>query len=124
MKAMSVLVAKCIGVLGLASAALVLVHPVNLAGLEYSWKSASLLLALAGKPVSLHMAGVGTLLMYLISLSIHFEKNIVLAISACTLCTGLVGTARLYLQVHGRASVLTGWLIGLVSQLILVRFWF
>ena len=46
MKAMSVLVAKCIGVLGLASAALVLVHPVNLAGLEYSWKSASLLLAL------------------------------------------------------------------------------
>lgn len=85
---------------------------------------ACLLLALAGKPISLHMVGIGTLLMYLITLSIHFEKNIVLAISACTLCTGLVGTARLYLQVHGRASVLTGWLIGLVSQLILVRFWF
>lgn len=84
---------------------------------------ACLLVALAGKMVSLHMAGMGSLLVFMIGLSIHFEKNIVVAISLCTLCTGLVASARLYLRAHGRAAVLTGWLIGLVSQLLLLRFW-
>ncbi len=84
---------------------------------------ACLMLALAGKPISLHLVGIGTLLMFLVALSIHFEKNIVLAISACTLCTGIVASARLYLLSHGRAALLAGWLVGLVSQLLLVRFW-
>lgn len=82
-----------------------------------------LLLALSGRVVSLHMAGIGSLLMFLVALSLHFEKNIVGAISLCTLATGFVATARLYLKAYGRASVLTGWLIGLLSQLLLVRFW-
>lgn len=82
-----------------------------------------LLLALMGKVVSLHMVGIGTLLMFIVVLSFHFEKNIIAAISLCTLCTGLLASARLYLNRHGRAAVLTGWLIGLVSQLILIRFW-
>lgn len=83
-----------------------------------------LLLALLGKVVSIHMAGIGTLLMFIVNLSFHFEKNIVVAISLCTLGTGLLASARLYLNRHGRAAVLTGWLIGLISQLILIRFWF
>ncbi|MGB5404070.1 hypothetical protein [Robiginitalea sp.] len=82
-----------------------------------------LLLALMGKMVSIHMVGIGTLLMFIVVLSFHFEKNIIAAISLCTLCTGLLASARLYLNRHGRAAVLTGWLIGLVSQLILIRFW-
>lgn len=82
-----------------------------------------LLLALMGKVVSIHMVGIGTLLMFIVVLSFHFEKNIIAAISLCTLCTGLLASARLYLNRHGRAAVLTGWLIGLVSQLILIRFW-
>lgn len=84
---------------------------------------ACLFLALFGKVVSLHMVGMGCLLMFLICLSIHFEKNIIVAISACTFISGLVGTARLYLRGHGRAAVLAGWLSGLVAQLLLVRFW-
>lgn len=83
-----------------------------------------LLLALMGKVVSLHMVGIGTLLMFIVNLSFHFERNIVVAISLCTLGTGLLASARLFLNRHGRAAVLTGWLIGLVSQLILIRFWF
>ncbi len=85
--------------------------------------TACLILALFGKVISLHMVGMGSLLMFLIALSIHYEKNIIVAISACTLCTGLVGSARLYLRAHGRAAVLTGWLVGLISQLLLLRFW-
>ena len=85
---------------------------------------ACLMLALLGKIVSLHMVGIGSLLMFLVALSIHFEKNIVLAISLCTLCSGVIGTARLYLRAHGRGAVLAGWVIGLVSQLIVLKFWF
>jgi hypothetical protein len=82
-----------------------------------------LLLALVGKVVSLHMVGVGSLLMFMVALSIHFEKNIVVAISLCTLTCGLLASARLFLNLHGRAVLLTGWLIGLVSQIILLQFW-
>lgn len=82
-----------------------------------------LLLALLGKVVSLHMVGIGTLLMFIVILSFHFEKNIIAAISLCTLGTGLLASSRLYLNRHGRGAVLTGWLIGLVSQIILIRFW-
>lgn len=82
-----------------------------------------LLVALTGKVVSLHMAGIGSLLMFFIALSFHFEKNIVGAISLCTFACGLLASARLFLNLQGRAAVLTGWLVGMVSQLILVRFW-
>lgn len=85
--------------------------------------AACLLLALVRKIVSLHMVGMGSLLAFMVALSIHFEKNIIVAISLCTLGCGLVAMARLYLKVHGRAGVLTGLLIGLVSQLLLIRFW-
>jgi hypothetical protein len=86
--------------------------------------TSSLLLALLGKVVSLHMVGIGSLLMFMVNLSFHFEKNIVVAISLCTLATGLLASARLFLNLHGRAAILTGWLIGLVSQLLLIKFWF
>ena len=85
--------------------------------------AACIVLALLRKIVSLHMVGMGSLLAFMVALSIHFEKNIIVAISICTLGCGLVAMARLYLKVHGRAGVLTGLLIGLVSQLLLIRFW-
>ena len=83
----------------------------------------SLMIALLGKIISLHMAGLGSLLGFMVLLSLHFEKNIVVAISLCTLCCGLVAMARLYLRAHGRASILAGLLIGLFSQLFLIQFW-
>ncbi len=82
-----------------------------------------LMIALVGRIVSLHMAGIGSLLAFMVLLSLHFEKNIVVAISLCVLCTGLIAMARLYLRAHGRASIIAGLLIGLLSQLLLVRFW-
>lgn len=72
---------------------------------------------------SLHMMGMGTLLMFLIGLSIHFEINITIAISAITLATGLVATSRLYFKAHGRSEVLIGFLVGLISQLLTFKFW-
>ncbi|MEX0291704.1 MAG: hypothetical protein AB3N14_21560 [Flavobacteriaceae bacterium] len=72
---------------------------------------------------SLHLMGMGSLLMFLVCLSIHFEKNITLAISLCILASGLVASSRLYLKAHSRGEVVIGLLLGLVSQLLTIKFW-
>ena len=84
---------------------------------------ASLLLLFFKLKSSLHLMGMGSLLMFLIALSIHFEINITIAISLWILATGLVSTSRLYLNAHSRAEVLVGLLLGIVSQLLTVKFW-
>ncbi|HET8737100.1 MAG TPA: hypothetical protein VFM69_10920 [Pricia sp.] len=72
---------------------------------------------------SLHLMGMGGLFMFLIGLSIHFEQNITLAISLLTAATGLVASSRLYLKAHSKAELLIGFVVGLLSQLLLVKFW-
>ena len=84
---------------------------------------ASLLLLFLNFKNSLHMMGMGSFLMFLVNLSIHFEINIIIAISLFTLATGLVATARLYLDAHSKAEVVIGLLLGLTSQLLTVRGW-
>ncbi|NNF19839.1 MAG: hypothetical protein HKN61_08660 [Flavobacteriaceae bacterium] len=86
--------------------------------------TAACLLALILKVrCSLHMMGLGSLLMYLIALSIHFEINITIAISACTLICGLAATARIYLKAHNRAEIVIGFIIGFLSQLMTIKYW-
>ncbi len=84
---------------------------------------ASLLLLFFNFKSSLHVTGMASISMFLVCLSIHFEKNITLALSLFILATGLVATSRLYLKAHSRPEVLIGLLIGLLSQLLTVRFW-
>lgn len=72
---------------------------------------------------SIHMIGMGSILMYAISLSIHFEINITLAIGAITLITGLVASSRLFQKSHSKYEIFLGFLIGLVSQLMTLKFW-
>jgi len=72
---------------------------------------------------SLHMMGMGSLLMFLIALSFHFERNIVIAISFLLFASGMVATARLYMKAHSRAELMIGFLLGLVSQLLTLKFW-
>ena len=67
--------------------------------------------------------GVGSLLMYLINLSIHFEINLIIAISIFIFFTGAICTARLYLQAHTRIEIIIGLFVGILSQLLTVKFW-
>ncbi|MDF4221242.1 hypothetical protein PXC01_06565 [Maribacter sp. M208] len=84
---------------------------------------ACILLLFFNFKVSLHTVGVSGLLMYLINLSIHFEINLIIAISFFILATGSIITARLALKAHTGIEVIIGLLIGLLSQLLTVRFW-
>ncbi|WP_411030026.1 hypothetical protein [Spongiimicrobium sp. 3-5] len=91
-------------------------------GLIAATMSALLLLFLDFKS-SIHMMGIGSLLMFMVSLSIHFEINISLIISLLTLATGLIASSRIYLKAHNKYEVIIGFLIGSVSQLLTVKFW-
>lgn len=84
---------------------------------------ASLVLLFINFKSSMHLMGMGSIFMYLVSLSVHFEINITLALSVLILLTGLVATSRLYLKAHSKAELVIGFFIGLVSQLLTVKFW-
>ncbi len=84
---------------------------------------ASLVLLFINFKSSMHLMGMGSIFMYLVSLSVHFEINITLALSVLILLTGLVATSRLYLKAHSKAEIVIGFFIGLVSQLLTVKFW-
>ncbi|VAW10897.1 FIG00652495: hypothetical protein [hydrothermal vent metagenome] len=83
----------------------------------------SLLLLFFKFKSSMHLMGMGSLFMFLVCLSVHFEINIIIALSLFILATGVVASSRLYLNAHSRAEVLIGFLIGLVSQLLTIKFW-
>lgn len=85
--------------------------------------TASLILLFLNFKSSMHLMGMGSLLMFVISLSVHFEINISMAISTIILAIGIVATSRLYLKAHNRTEVLIGLIIGLASQLLTIRFW-
>ncbi|RDY58691.1 hypothetical protein [Flagellimonas nanhaiensis] len=84
---------------------------------------AALILLFLKVKTSMHLLGMGSILMYMIGLSIHFEKNITLAISLFILLTGLVATSRLYFKAHSKVELLIGFLVGVCSQLIILKYW-
>jgi membrane-associated phospholipid phosphatase len=83
----------------------------------------SLLLLFLNFKSSMHLMGMGSLFMFLVSLSVHFEINIIIALSLFILATGLVATSRLYLRAHQKSEVIFGFLIGFFSQLLTIKFW-
>lgn len=84
---------------------------------------AALILLFLKFKTSMHLLGMGSLLMFMIGLSIHFEINITLVISIFTLLTGLVASSRLYLKAHSKIELFIGFLIGFCSQLITLKYW-
>ncbi|NJB70997.1 membrane-associated phospholipid phosphatase [Saonia flava] len=84
---------------------------------------ASLLLLFFKFRSSMHLMGMASILMYVISLSIHFEINVTIAIAIITLITGLVATSRIYLNAHTKPEILVGFFLGLISQLLTIKFW-
>ncbi|THD69030.1 hypothetical protein E7Z59_01485 [Robertkochia marina] len=72
---------------------------------------------------SMHMMGISGLTTFLIGLSFHFEKNIVVALSLLVLSIGAVASARLYQRAHSTHEIVTGLFVGFVTQLITFGHW-
>lgn len=67
--------------------------------------------------------GMGSILIYMIGLSIHFEVNITFAIALFTLMTGLVATSRLFMNAHTKIELLLGFFMGAFAQLFVLKYW-
>ncbi len=83
----------------------------------------TLLLLFTRIKASIHLMGMGSILIYLVGLSIHFEINITFAIALFTLMTGLVATSRLFMKAHSKVELLIGFLVGFCSQLFVLKYW-
>ena len=72
---------------------------------------------------SLHMIGSAAVTMFTIALSIHFEINLILLITAMIIINGIVATSRLHYKAHSNIELILGFLIGIIPQLTLINLW-
>lgn len=71
---------------------------------------------------SMHVMGISGLTIFLILMSIYYQKNITFAISVFIFLIGAVASARLILKAHSQKEVIIGFLIGVLPQL--ASFWY
>jgi membrane-associated HD superfamily phosphohydrolase len=83
----------------------------------------ALVLVLFNFKVSLHQMGVAGITMFLIALSVHFNKNYLLEIGIFFLINGWVASSRLDTKSHTILELLTGFFIGLIPQIVMLNYW-
>tara|TARA_R110001592_G_scaffold82653_3_gene244737 strand:+ start:5393 stop:5998 length:606 start_codon:yes stop_codon:yes gene_type:complete len=84
---------------------------------------ACLFLAIMKFKTSIHMVSVAGLLMFFIALSIHFSININGTLAFMSILVGAIATSRLHLKAHNYIELLIGFFIGMIPQLILLKYW-
>lgn len=72
---------------------------------------------------SLHLLGMGSLLFFVIGISIHDQTNFLGSIAVLTFLTGLVASSRLEMKSHDFRELTIGFLIGIVPQISLYYLW-
>lgn len=81
------------------------------------------LLTFANFKVSLHMIGVCSLLMFVISLSLYLNTSILPLIALMIVILGNVASSRLFMKSHNTTELIAGSFIGFLSQVILWQFY-
>jgi len=72
---------------------------------------------------SMHVMGISGLTIFLILMSIYYQKNITFAISVFIFLTGAIASARLILRAHTPKEVILGLLAGSIPQLASFLYW-
>ena len=84
---------------------------------------ASTLIALAfsllNVKASLHMMGIGSLTIFILTLSIFYGFNLIYPIAALFFITGLIASSRLEMKAHDGIELVVGYLVGVVPQIII-----
>ncbi len=84
---------------------------------------ACLFLTLMKFKASIHMISIAGLLMFSIALSIHFSININGTLALMSIIVGAIATSRLHLKAHSYIELIIGFFIGLIPQIILLKYW-
>lgn len=72
--------------------------------------------------ISAHMIGIGGLVGALIAISFRMDVYVTQYIIMALIAAGLVGTSRLILNAHTQAQIYTGFVLGLVCQVLVIYF--
>ncbi len=83
----------------------------------------ALLLVWAQLKISLHMMGLAGISMFVIALSANYHLDLIYTISFLLAVTGLTATSRLHFKAHNELEMTLGYFIGLIPQIIMLRFW-
>lgn len=72
---------------------------------------------------SLHMIAISALTVFIIGLSLHNETRNIIIIAFLILMNGFVASSRLEMKAHTVKELMIGFLLGIISQLLLLKFW-
>lgn len=72
---------------------------------------------------SLHLLGIGSLLFFVISISIHEQTNFLSSIGFLMILTGIIASSRLEMKAHNYKELIIGFVIGVAPQIGLWYFW-
>jgi hypothetical protein len=72
---------------------------------------------------SLHMVAISALTVFVIGLSIHNQTRNINLIAFLVLMNGIVASSRLEMKAHTVKELVIGFLLGIIPQLLLFRFW-
>jgi len=72
---------------------------------------------------SLHMMAISALTLFVIALSIHNQTRNINMIAFLVLMNGFVASSRLEMKAHTSKELVIGFLLGIIPQLLLLRFW-
>ncbi|MCM4155424.1 hypothetical protein [Gramella sp. AN32] len=73
--------------------------------------------------ISLHMMGIGGLLMFFVAFCIYFHLYFIYTICFLIIATGLTASSRLYYKAHTPWELFLGLVIGIAPQIIVLKFW-
>jgi membrane-associated phospholipid phosphatase len=83
----------------------------------------SLLLLFFKTKASLHMIAISAFTVFVIGLSIHNQTRNINGIAFLILINGIVASSRLQMKAHTPKELIIGFLLGVIPQLLLLRFW-
>ncbi len=72
---------------------------------------------------SLHMVAISALTIFIIGLSIHNQTRNINLIAFLVFMNGVVASSRLEMKAHTPKELVIGFLLGIIPQLLLLRFW-
>lgn len=80
-------------------------------------------LAIVKFKASIHMIASTGFFMFAIAVAIHFKININGTIALMCIIIGAIATSRLHMKAHTPIELISGCLVGLLPQLILLNYW-
>jgi hypothetical protein len=83
----------------------------------------ALLLLFFNVKSSLHMIGISSLTVFVIGLSLHFQTQSTYTIAFLILLNGFVASSRLEMNAHTNKELIIGFVLGSISQLLLLFLW-